>query len=143
MVENWNSVVQPSDTVYHLGDVYFGKVNAEIVHRLNGRKYLILGNHDDTRCPVLNKAFRKIRLWVPIKDKGIVLSHVPVHPDQLDTYEAGVNVHGHIHDRVISDPRYINVSVEQTNYTPIHLDEVRKLANGFLKKRKTSLGVRR
>jgi calcineurin-like phosphoesterase family protein len=33
-----------------------------------------------------------------------------------------VNVHGHIHARRINDPRYINVCVEQINYTPVSYD---------------------
>jgi calcineurin-like phosphoesterase family protein len=33
-----------------------------------------------------------------------------------------VNVHGHIHARRINDPRYINICVEQINYTPVSYD---------------------
>jgi calcineurin-like phosphoesterase family protein len=125
LIERWNASVKPEDTVYHGGDVYFGSANAEtILSRLNGRKYLILGNHDNPRDPLLHKFFRKIRLWVPMKDQGLLLSHVPVHPDQLEFYDSGINVHGHIHDRVLDDPRYVNVSVEQTDYRPLHIEEV-------------------
>ena len=49
IIERWNSVVRPEDVVYHLGDV--GKFSSEedaeqIIKRLNGDKYLIMGNHD-------------------------------------------------------------------------------------------------
>ena len=48
IIENWNSVVEKDDTVYHLGDYGFGKKEElqEIFNRLNGIKYLIMGNHD-------------------------------------------------------------------------------------------------
>lgn len=50
IIYNWNSLVQPEDDVYHLGD--FGlfkggtKQPESFIHRLNGRIHLIRGNHD-------------------------------------------------------------------------------------------------
>lgn len=48
IIDNWNSVVSPGDTVYHLGDVALGQIDKSLacVSRLNGYKILILGNHD-------------------------------------------------------------------------------------------------
>lgn len=48
LVHNWNSVVTPADTVYHLGDVALGPIweSLEYINRLNGRKVLVTGNHD-------------------------------------------------------------------------------------------------
>lgn len=45
IINNWNSVVTKDDTVYHLGDFAFGKVN-EFANKLNGKIVLIKGNHD-------------------------------------------------------------------------------------------------
>ena len=48
IIDNWNSVVGEEDTVFHLGDFCLGS-SAEwnkILNRLNGKIYLILGNHD-------------------------------------------------------------------------------------------------
>lgn len=47
MIERWNSVVNNKDIVYHLGDFAFGKHNVCIASRLNGKKRLVLGNHDN------------------------------------------------------------------------------------------------
>jgi len=49
LVARWNAVVRPGDIVYHLGD--FGWAADEtglrkLFGKLNGRKYLVLGNHD-------------------------------------------------------------------------------------------------
>src|SRR5690606_12640770 len=49
LVARWNAVVRPHDIVYHLGD--FGWAADEealrkLFGKLNGRKFLILGNHD-------------------------------------------------------------------------------------------------
>lgn len=48
LIANWNSVVSPEDTVWHLGDVNLGKFDEsiELVRRLNGHKHLVSGNHD-------------------------------------------------------------------------------------------------
>lgn len=42
IIDQWNSVVDPDDIVYHLGD--FG--NANICEQLNGRIKLVLGNYE-------------------------------------------------------------------------------------------------
>ena len=47
MVKRWNSVVNPGDTVYYLGDFSLAKRPVEVfVPRLNGEKHFIMGNHD-------------------------------------------------------------------------------------------------
>lgn len=48
IVKNWNSVVSPDDTVYHLGDCFMGPLEtvAEYGSRLNGKIHVIPGNHD-------------------------------------------------------------------------------------------------
>ena len=49
LIDCWNHVVTPQDTVYNLGDVCFAKKLAHIqavLQRLNGQHHLIYGNHD-------------------------------------------------------------------------------------------------
>src|SRR5437762_1961140 len=46
IIERWNSNIKPSDIVYHLGDFCFGKKHLEIAQSLNGKKRLVMGNHD-------------------------------------------------------------------------------------------------
>ncbi|MGQ7794486.1 hypothetical protein ACUN0C_18940 [Faunimonas sp. B44] len=130
MVERWNAVVRPNDIVYHLGDVYFGAANALYPTVLNGRKRLILGNHDDGKDPALHRAFQKIMVWRMWPEFGLLFTHVPVHADGLKHHDL-INVHGHIHERLIlgedglPDERYANVSVEQTNYMPVNIETLR------------------
>ena len=48
IIKNWNALVQPNDTVYILGDIMLND-NVKGVrnfNRLNGTKFIILGNHD-------------------------------------------------------------------------------------------------
>ena len=46
MVRMWNETVRPNDKVYHLGDVVINRKALKTLHRLNGDKVLIRGNHD-------------------------------------------------------------------------------------------------
>lgn len=48
IVNNWNNVVSPEDTVFLLGDIVMGEFekNIELIRLLNGEKFLVAGNHD-------------------------------------------------------------------------------------------------
>jgi len=64
MVRRWNSVVEPSDVVYHLGDFALCKNGyaKNILNCLNGKIYLCRGSHDKTVLKGgLSKYFEDIR----------------------------------------------------------------------------------
>ena len=122
MVANWNAVVQPSDHVYHLGDVAIAKKNLATVKRLNGHKRLVRGNHDifDTR-DYIDAGFDEIYGVRVFPAHNMIFSHIPLHPDSLNQ-RGWTNIHGHLHaNKVKGDwaELYRCVSVEHTNYTPV------------------------
>lgn len=132
LIENWNSVVKPSDKVYHLGDVFFGGNPRLTLGRLNGKKRLVVGNHDRIKHIVPLKVFEKIVMWRAMGDLGLLFTHVPVHESVINerVSRSGKrrvykNVHGHIHQNKAPSDSHICVCVEQTNYTPVHIDELR------------------
>jgi calcineurin-like phosphoesterase family protein len=120
---NWNSVVGRYDRVYHLGDVAMNWKNLSILSSLNGKKVLIKGNHDIFPLNKYLPYFEDIRAYKIFPTHGIICSHVPVHPRQLEG-RFKLNVHGHLHHNVIDDKRYRNICVEHTNYTPISFEEL-------------------
>lgn len=138
MVERWNAKVGPHDVVYHLGDVVINKKSLHHVKRLNGKKRLILGNHDIFKNKEYNEVgFEKLYGCRVFVDQ-FILSHLPYHPDCV-TDRFKVNVHGHLHANEITrkvwstgqhdvvdqiDPRYLCVSVEHTDYAPLSFEEV-------------------
>lgn len=135
MIENWNRVVKPGDKVYHLGDVFIGdkSVFKTLWPRLNGKKNLIVGNHDDIKFMSSGSFFRKVYMWRKIPEMGVILTHTPQHQSTLDNRKIPYNVHGHIHENKSPSSLHYNVSVEAINYTPVHLEEVRdklRKANG-------------
>jgi len=127
IIDRWNSVVNSKDVIYHLGDFAFGRRNIQIAERLNGKKKLIMGNHDIYPSSDYLKYFDK--LYGAIFWNKCILSHMPVYE-----YGLGVrwflNVHGHLHNKNVLDKdnskwhdiNYFNVSCEQNNLTPIHED---------------------
>lgn len=124
IVNNWNKVIEPGDYVYHLGDVTFQyhKPFQELMYSLNGRKRLGVGNHDDLKKEGLLKHFEKVFLWKGFKEHNFTCSHMPLKEGHFRDGE--FNLHGHIHQRILSDPRYMNVCVEVTDYKPINLDQI-------------------
>lgn len=127
MVARWNAVVRPQDKVYHLGDVLVKAKDPRILGRLNGHKRLVLGNHDDLDSQVYLKYFDT--LYSSRRLDGMMLTHIPLHPDSLKGPMIIGNVHGHLHNNShrmpheLPCPPYLNVSVELINYTPISLED--------------------
>lgn len=128
MVENWNNTVKPGDKVYHLGDVFFGsEVHFKALWpRLNGRKRLIVGNHDPVKFLSSGAFFEKVMLWR--KFEHLLFTHVPVHPSVLQENRFSgkqmVNIHGHIHQNKSPEGPYKCVCVEQTYYKPVHIESL-------------------
>lgn len=132
--ERWNARVKPGDKIWHLGDVALGLSGSEYetklhpyLNSLNGRKDLIIGNHDKLKNKILQNHFRRWEYWKRYtKDSwpfgGFQLTHVPHRLDQLR--RTHINIHGHIHEKLMDEPNYINVCCEHTNYAPVHLDEI-------------------
>jgi len=142
MVERWNAVVRPQDTVYHLGDVVINRKSLHHVKRLNGKKRLVRGNHDIFKDSDYREVGFESLYGVRVFVDKFILSHIPLHPDCV-TDRFRVNVHGHLHANEVMeltlqvtgddiypyeeeriDPRYLCVSVEHTDYRPLSFDEV-------------------
>lgn len=127
LVKNWNNVVGPKDKVYHLGDVAINKRCIQTLSRLNGDKVLIKGNHDIFQLKEYLPYFRDIRAY-HVLDR-FILSHIPVHESQKERFKG--NIHGHLHEKTLTDLWYRCVSVEQIHYTPIAYDVIKEMIDGI------------
>ena len=148
LIRNWNSVVTAEDEIWHLGDFALGgDVNAarNILHRLNGKKNFILGNHDNiVRNGFLNlfenrdflksnKYFYNLQeIIVPdeemdIKQK-IVLCHFPLE-SWHHAHHGAWHLHGHCHGTLPSGEHQarLDVGVDVHNYTPISYEDIKKI----------------
>ena len=128
IINKWNAKVTKRDTVYVLGDIAFNVVGFEALKELIGNKIMIRGNHDEKfTTEQWLTVFKSVESLVKYKEYW--LSHPPIHPAELRGRQ---NIHGHVHHASIRntytnvyDDRYINVSCEAINETPISLDEIR------------------
>lgn len=122
MVQNWNETVRVQDHVYHLGDVAMkrGPEVEAILSSLNGHLRLVRGNHDIFRTKWYLQWFAEI-YGVRVLS-NLLFSHIPIHRESLGRFAA--NVHGHVHEKPSPNGPYINVSVENTHYKPMALDDL-------------------
>ena len=125
LIKRHNSIVCKDDTVWHLGDVFFGdnwKQLAAILTRLNGKHHLCVGNHD------------KLGIWNYI-EAGFISAHTSYQLEDFilvhDPAIAGVIrdkifIHGHTHNlgTKLSNNTYC-VSVECHNYYPVNIDTIK------------------
>lgn len=131
MIKKWNSVVKEDDKIYHLGDFGFGSKEqiANVISKLNGRIFLILGNYDNHTPQWYRDAGVKEVYDHPIIIKDfIVLSHAP-QPFICDSRTPYVNFFGHIHDSKMFEtygPRHFCACVERHDYKPVNIEEVIK-----------------
>jgi len=150
MIDNWNSYVTDKDDIYILGDfLYKGNgMNANnILSRLKGRKYLIMGNHENylTDTSFRPKAFEWVKDYFVMKHEGIhiVLFHYPML-SWYGSYHGSIHLYGHVHNSGIKHPEFgdklhqlgpraFNVGVDVNDFYPVSiktiLDKAKENAN--------------
>lgn len=138
LIDQWNSVVQPSDKVYHLGDFTLIQKKWGVdkyAQALNGRKVLIKGNHDLAKLSAYTENFKDVRAAHLLATGSfpcthLLLTHVPVHPRSIKS--GWVNVHGHTHEKGSPEGPYLSVCVERTGWTPVEFSVLVSMARSLL-----------
>jgi calcineurin-like phosphoesterase family protein len=122
MVRRWNERVCSDDTVYVVGDMFLGKPEnaAPIIRRLNGKKILVLGNHD--RSPRTMKECGFDEVWQRkniqlLNGKHALLCHKPLPESTLQHVD--LQIHGHRHSGPIVSGKRVNVCVDLWGFSPI------------------------
>lgn len=125
MIENWKGLVQPKDTIIHLGDIgwFDGKAHVDWLEELPGNKKFVRGNHDKklSKSWLAEHGFEEIDPPIFIHDGvEVLLTHYPQDPKTLGQNQ--VNIHGHVHNNPTDALRqyHMNVSIELYNYAPVH-----------------------
>jgi calcineurin-like phosphoesterase family protein len=121
IIQRWNETVADEDVVWVLGDMVVSGMNK--LSLLKGDKKLVAGNIDDLGAVLKSGLFSEITMAAWPTGTGMMLTHIPVHPTQLGKKH---NVHGHTHEDSVPDPRYFCVSVDQIDYRPISLEQVKQ-----------------
>jgi len=128
LVREWNSVVNPEDTVRHLGDFYFdagdGKDAAYWEGRLNGKIVHIKGNHDRSKKikGMVNTATMKVA-----GHEFFLVHRPPGRIEEIPDFCDAV-LCGHVHEawshKWVRDTLVLNVGVDVRKFRPMGLDEV-------------------
>lgn len=124
LIRKWNNVVSKNDIVIHVGDFGFGSFDElkDIFDRLNGNKYLVMGNHD-LRA---GYNFYKELGFIAVFKKEMLLKNIVISHKPKDIPDDFINIYGHIHNADVpsefNDKKHFCVSVEKINYLPIELE---------------------
>ena len=139
LIQRWNEKVSPGDEVYHLGDFSLAKDReavADILDRLNGTKYLIVGNHEGA---ALNhrKKFQWIKEYYELKVKDadrengvqrIILFHYAMRVWR-GASKGNWHLYGHSHGNLPDeeDRLAFDIGVDCHDFYPLSYDEVKAI----------------
>lgn len=149
----WNETVRSSDIVFILGDIIFGGANAyeEILPQLNGKKYLILGNHDYKNFSLnKHKYFEGVydKMFIAVDNQEIILNHEPLLCFGGQTNNKIWHLFGHVHTtknvnpitscdtermRSMATLTMYDVGMDFNDYKPISFSHIKKIIEGQIK----------
>lgn len=129
LVRRWNTVVDPGDLVYHLGDFSWHNKTVDVdglLEQLHGTKFLIQGNHDHT-------VVRKAKGWAkvtPYHEIKIGLQVICMFHYRMtiwnQAHRGAWALHGHSHGSLpeIFTAKTIDVGTMCWNYTPVSYNQI-------------------
>jgi calcineurin-like phosphoesterase family protein len=124
MIATWNTVVGKEDTVFHLGDFALGtdaKSIRAVFARLNGRKRLIVGNHDRQATLDLPWAAKPSHLTeTSIDGTRIVMCHYGLRVWPGMRWRA-ISLYGHSHGGLPGTSKSLDVGVDCWDFAPTTL----------------------
>lgn len=144
IIANWNEFVSEDDIIFHLEDFCLGGAAewTRLLDRLNGKIYLIMGNHDlkNIRQGFMGR-FEHVamQMHIEVGKQRIYLNHYP-----FLCFEGGYKdvwqLFGHVHTRKSNTgidagrlqylyPTQYDVGVDNNNFTPISFGAVKRIIN--------------
>lgn len=155
LIRNWNETVPPDGIVFHLGDFCYGG-SAEwtnILSRLNGKIYLVLGNHDmkNIRQGFMEQ-FEAVmqQMTIRVDGQSIILNHNPFLC-YGGSYRDVWQLFGHVHSGPLSKtgldmprlkelfPLQYDVGVDNNDFRPISFAEVKAKIEAQVEKSRSSI----
>ena len=151
LITNWNSVVSEDDIVFHLGDFCLGGAAewTKLLDRLNGKIYLILGNHDlkNIRQGFIQRFEHvALQMFIMVDKQKMYLCHYPFR-----CFEGGYKdvwqLFGHVHTRENNTgidaerlrylyPTQYDVGVDNNDFKPVSFKEVKAIIDRQVEQQK-------
>ncbi len=132
IIANWNNAITNDDTVYIIGDLFKSTETAvanSYLSRLNGKKTLILGNHDEFTAneDFDPNYFLEITSYKELSIDGLdlVLFHYPII-EWRGKKDGAICLHGHTHNTTPSlyMDNLIDVGVDAHDFCPVSLQAI-------------------
>lgn len=127
MIKKWNGKVRKNDEVVIIGDLSWNKAEDTniLLSRLNGRLYLIQGNHDHSWLNKCMNRFVWVKPYEELSDNNrkVVLCHYPImcyngqYRLDKDGNPRTYMLYGHVHDT--QDQKLIEQFVDITRHTTV------------------------
>jgi len=140
LIRNHNSIVSKEDTTYFLGDMSMrGSLYKDYLEsnfrKINGRKILILGNHDRLNSlDYVNMGFESVHTSLEVRT-SMLISYFLIHdPATFCATPDTPMICGHVHSlfkyyTVENTKKYhrriVNVGVDVHNFYPVSLKEIK------------------
>lgn len=143
LISRWNEIVPEDGIVFHLGD--FGFVSYprshQLIRQLHGKKYLVLGNHDQTAlCRGHASMFEDVsqQMCINVDGQQILLNHCPMLCYPNETTSAW-QLFGHVHSGPLNQngndlvrlpylmPRQYDVGVDNNDFRPVSYYKVQEI----------------
>lgn len=127
MLARWNSIIEPQDEVWHLGDFAVRQSPERVrslLSDLRGQKHLIAGNNDDAAVTACD-GWQSVQSYTEIIVDGtrLILCHYPFRTWR-DMGKGSINLHGHSHGRLKPQPYQFDVGVDVWDFRPVRLAEL-------------------
>jgi len=142
MIDRWNSVVGPGDTVYHLGDFTLTDSLSPWIHALQfGQLKIVPGGHDYRWLARFNIAdfwgrvsveAPLVSLEFPSGDKYphvIVLCHYAMRVWDR-SHHGSLHLYGHSHGNLPRWENSLDIGVDSHDFTPVSLEQVQRMLTG-------------
>lgn len=144
LLDIWNKTIGKRDIVYILGDFAFSSpdvIKKELMPKLNGQKYLILGNHDKSsqhldgyfvQITQMREVVFKRKNFPFIEEENfrVFMCHYPM-VTWPGKHHGVVNAHGHCHSHIDefneeSTDLRVDIGIDGTlaNFKPISLEQL-------------------
>lgn len=137
IINNWNSVVNDDDIVYHLGDVMLGNnhYGMACLSKLKGQIKIIPGNHDTPTRLALYNSLPNVEVLslaevIKYRKYHFYMSHHPTITSNLEKAPYLrmhlINLYGHTHQKkkFYNDiPYMFHCGLDSNNNTPVLLDD--------------------
>lgn len=139
LVDRWNRVVQPDDTVWHVGDFAMlrnpERIDA-LLSRLHGHKHLVVGNHDTVQgVKEWESVHHELVILRETDSNGnkhsFVLFHYPLR-EWPGMWRGAFHLYGHVHGNMVPQPGSMELSADVWGGYPVSLDQILQSIKPFV-----------